>query len=71
MYRNQIINQNNYEVTNMKTFRDIVIHLIAIPILVGTVSYLSMDEKKKDEVKRCLNKKLKQEEKMIKECLNN
>ncbi len=55
----------------MKTFRDIVIHLIAIPILVGTVSYLSMDEKKKDEVKRCLNKKLKQEEKMIKECLNN
>ncbi len=55
----------------MKVFRDVLIHMIAVPILIGTVAYLSMDEKKQNEVKKCLGKKLKQEEKMIKECLNN
>lgn len=47
----------------MKTFRDIMIHLIVVPILIGTVSYLSMDEKRKNEVKNCLKKKMEKEEK--------
>lgn len=53
----------------MKTFRDIMLHLIVVPILIGTVSYLSLDEDRKNEIKNCLKKKMKKEEKLLKDCL--
>ena len=52
-----------------KSCLNLMFHAVAIPALVLTVAYIAMDEETRCKIKDCLMKKMKKEEKMIKECL--
>ncbi len=52
-----------------KSCSNLAFHAVAIPALVLSVAYIAMDEETRCKVKDWMLKKLKKEEKMIKECL--